>query len=106
MLKNGTKVHYVANEKISGIYVVALMIDTPNNFIFGDYPVYSVAQNGENTKIKVKSKNAKESIPTSCEIYFIFGADAKYVGHKVSISGTDPETKMPMSYSIQMKLLK
>ena len=78
--------------------MTALRIDLANNSISGEAPIYFVANDSENLKVKIESSITKGNI----EVYFVFDAVGNFVGHKVSMTSIDGT----MSYSIQMKLVK
>ena len=90
--------NFVIDENLHSLIMTALGIDLANNSIFGDAPIYSVAQDSETLKIKVENQHS-EGFTT---VYFVFDAEGNFVGHKVSVTSVDGT----MSYSIQMKLVK
>ena len=95
--KNGALTNYV-DENLHSLIMTALRIDLANNPISGEAPIYFVANDSENLKVKIESSIAKGNI----EVYFVFDAVGNFVGHKVSMTSIDGT----MSYSIQMKLVK
>lgn len=100
--KNDVSDDVIINDNLTDLIINALRIDLPVNSVSGENPLYYVFENENNLKIKVEDRHET----FLAQVYFIFDKEGNFVGHKVSISGTDPETEMPMSYSIQMKLLK
>lgn len=96
--KNGEATNFVINENLHSLIMTALRIDLANNSIFGEAPIYSVAQDSENLKIKIES-NFEGSVTV---VHFVFDVEGNFVGHKVSMTSVDGTT----SYSIQMKLVK
>lgn len=90
--------NFVINENLHSLIMTALRIDLANNSISGDAPIYSVAQDSENLKIKVEN-NFDGGVTV---VHFVFDAEGNFVGHKVSVTSVDGT----MSYSIQMKLVK
>ena len=96
--KNGETANYVIKENLHDLIMTALGIDLANNSIFGEAPIYSVAQDSENLKIKIES-DFEGGVAV---VHFVFDVEGNFVGHKVSITSVDGT----MSYSIQMKLVK
>ncbi len=96
--KNGEATDFVINENLHSLIMTALRIDLANNSISGGAPIYSVAQDSENLKIKIENQHS-EGFTT---VYFVFDVEGNFVGHKVSMTSVDGT----MSYSIQMKLVK
>lgn len=96
--KNGEATNFVINENLHSLIMTALRIDLANNSISGGAPIYSVAQDSENLKIKIESNFEGGVIA----VHFVFDVEGNFVGHKVSMTSVDGT----MSYSIQMKLVK
>lgn len=96
--KNGEPTNFVIDENLHSLIMTALRIDLANNSISGETPIYSVAQDSENLKIKIENSFEGGNV----EVYFVFDAEGNFVGHKVSMTSMDGT----MSYSIQMKLVK
>ena len=102
--KNGEETDFVIDANLHSLIVTALGIDLANNSIFGEAPIYSVAQDSENLKIKIESNFEDEDgvIVGVIVVHFVFDVEGNFVGHKVSMTSVDGT----MSYSIQMKLVK
>ena len=96
--KNGEAANFVIDANLHSLIMTALRIDLANNSIFGEAPIYSVAQDSENLKIKIES-NFEGGVTV---VHFVFDVEGNFVGHKVSMTSVDGT----MSYSIQMKLVK